>query len=686
MQSIRAKLRHPMLERAVGRLRASAAASAKGLTIDRAAECARSRAILALLEENEKLGREAIDILLEHVPATTWDLKAQDISRQIGLVMLSIGMTYDWCHPWLGNHGAVLIEQAYRLAGLLEVGYPPKGGGAVTGHAGEAMLFRDLLATGLAIYDQSPEMYDITAARILAEFVPARNFSYPSHMHHQGSAYGPYRYRFEVLAAWILERAGLGNPFVADQGQVPYRWIYTERPDGRLLAEGDVFGGRVTTAPYMFTAGLYKDSYLQAQFLAASDAFNQDPIEQLMFLDPALVPAKVSGLPLARYFGSPYSGMVVRSAWNGSGEDPAIVEFKVKEWQFNNHMHLDAGAFQIWYRGPLAMDTGSYRKYGSPHDTNYLKRTVAHNAVLVTEPGEVVTGARWNPDGGQRWPNERREPRTVDEMKARGYRVATTLGQAIQFREKTPEWAYLEGDLTEAYAAEKVELHHRAFVCLNQPVEGVECVLAVFDRLKTAKPKGPKRWLLHTAGKAEISDGGTRSGNGRASLLHQVLLPIRGEFRIESIGGPDSEFSVNGQNYPADRVPQPADEAGAWRVEVQATAERKDELFLNVLQVSADGKSPDPARALSTDSHSGFLLRDHLVLFSKDATRRDKPMEWNLPARPATYNCVVTGLAEGRWQIEAGNELKTFDVDQSSGIGSFRGASGTNRLRFVGAP
>jgi hypothetical protein len=218
---------------------------------------------------------------------------------------------------------------------------------------------------------------------------------------------------------------------------------------------------------------------------------------------------------------------------------------------------------------------------------------------------------------------------------------------------------------------------------LNKPFDGVECVLAVFDRLKTANPKAAKRWLLHTAGKPEISDSGTRSGNGRASLLHQVLLPAHGEFRIEAIGGPEAEFSVNGQNYPADRAPQAADEAGAWRVEVQASADRKDVLFLNILQVSAEGVATQAAHTLATDSHTGFLLRDRVVLLSKAGTRGTKPIEWNLPAA-ATYSCLVTGLAEGRWQIETGNKVKTFAVGAASGAGFFRGASGTNRLRFVG--
>ncbi len=50
--AMRARLSHPLLLNPAARLRASAALSPTGLAIDRAAECARSRALLALLEGN----------------------------------------------------------------------------------------------------------------------------------------------------------------------------------------------------------------------------------------------------------------------------------------------------------------------------------------------------------------------------------------------------------------------------------------------------------------------------------------------------------------------------------------------------------------------------------------------------------------------------------------------------------
>ena len=66
------------------------------------------------------------------------------------------------------------------------MGYPPPKTHAVTGHYSEWMLMRDMLSTGLAIYDEFPEMYQIAANRFFGLFVPVRDWWYQGHAFHQG--------------------------------------------------------------------------------------------------------------------------------------------------------------------------------------------------------------------------------------------------------------------------------------------------------------------------------------------------------------------------------------------------------------------------------------------------------------------------------------------------------------------
>lgn len=60
-----------------------------------------------------------------------------------------------------------------------------------------------------------------------------------------------------------------------------------------------------------------------------------------------------------------------------------IAELKINEYNFGNHQQADAGAFQLYARGALAIDSrlyegGSSGNYGSPHGKNYYWRTIAH--------------------------------------------------------------------------------------------------------------------------------------------------------------------------------------------------------------------------------------------------------------------------------------------------------------------
>ena len=220
---------------------------------------------------------------------------------------------------------------------------------------------------------------------------------------------------------------------------------------------------------------------------------------------------------------------------------------------------FDAGAFQIYYKGALAIDSGLYSgssgKYGSPHCRNYYWRTIAHNSLLVYDPQEDFGRRGYGNDGGQRLAGGRREVRTVDMLldPGRGYRTGKVLAHGFGPDLQMPSFTLLQGDITDAYS-KKVQQVTRSFVFLNLGAGQVPVALIVFDRVVSSNPDFRKFWLLHTQeeprvdGTSAVVDCTQYDQQGRLTL--DVLLPGADNQHLASIGGPGKEFWVSVRTSP----------------------------------------------------------------------------------------------------------------------------------------
>jgi hypothetical protein len=563
-----------------------------------------------------------------------------DACRATGRMMVTGAIVYDWLHPLLTpEQKDAYKKELVRLAGTLECGYPPARQGSVTGHSSEAMILRDLLSAGIALYDEFPEMYDLAAGRFFRDHLPARNWQYDGHAHHQGDAYGPYRFAWDLFPLWIFDRLGAGNVYNPEQRNVPYVWLYTRRPDGQRLRAGDCFlqSSRLG-APWglgmaaLLTASYYGDGHLLHEHLRRPDVGDRERLFELLWRDPSLQPRPPDDLPLTRHFGPPFGWTVARTGW---GDDAVVAEMKVNVFNFTNHQHLDAGAFQVYYRGALAVDSGLYEGsaggYGCPHDRDYQWRTVAHNCLLVHDPKETF-GREWENDGGQRLPNNRSEPATLDVLRdpKNGYQTGEVLAQGSGPDPKSPapDYTWLTGDLTRAYS-QKVRLVVRSFVFLNLKTPRTPAALVVFDRVVSADPAFRKTWLLHALEEPQVEgstatvDRTERGGQGR--LLVTTLLPEAGNAEIAKVGGPGKEFWVAGRNYPngpAGDATGRAYEIGAWRLEVSPKQASAEDFFLHVMLVT--DRAPEgrlPVALVKEGDRVGCRVGDRSVLFSRATGR-----------------------------------------------------------------
>ncbi|MDH7568591.1 MAG: heparinase, partial [Armatimonadota bacterium] len=233
LADLRARFTNPAMKPAADRLKALAERSAQFRV--------EWNALQYLAAPDRALGRATVEETLALLRKAELPDRS-DACRVTGRWMVTGAMVYDWLYPLLtGEEKAAYVAELVRLAKTQECGYPPTRQGAVTGHASEAQIMRDMLSAGIAVYDEYPEMYHLAAGRIFREFIPARNWLYNGHAYHQGDSYGPYRYSADTFPLWIFDRLGAGNVYNPEQRFVPYHFLYATRPDGQRLRAGDTY-------------------------------------------------------------------------------------------------------------------------------------------------------------------------------------------------------------------------------------------------------------------------------------------------------------------------------------------------------------------------------------------------------------------------------------------------------------
>ena len=650
-----------------------------------------------LLNKKKSVARKAIVAMLDTLRNTNYGKKG-DLSRASGQMLMCGAMVYDWCYDQMkDSEKKAYINEFVRISKTMECGYPPKNTEPIAGHSSEWMVMRDMLSAAIAIYDEFPEMYNHVMTMLCRDYIPVRNYVYAGHNYHQGTSYANVRFSNDLFSLWILDRMGAGAVYDPAQQFVMYDFLYRRRPDGMVLPAGDVnpgIGGSYGL-PAMLAYSYYKDPYLAYEYKRNTKIDNHCLIFDVLWRDYTIEPKSPETLPLTKYSGTPYGWMIARTGWD---KNSVIVEMKINEHFVGNHQHMDGGAFQIYYKGPLAIDAGAYHGtsggYNSAHNKNFFKRTVAHNSLLVFDPNEKF--ASWNyggtdktefadNDGGQRMPGDRWETcRSFADLLSDEYTTGQVLAHGIGGDYMAPEYSYLSGDITKAYS-DKVKEVKRSFVFLNLKSEKVPAAMVVFDKVVSKNPEFKKHWLLHSIEQPQVSENGIvikRTKDGDSGMLsNTVLLPAKENLDMQVIGGKGKEFWVNGTNYanaPQAGRPDPRNERGEWRVEVSPSAPANEDYFLNVIQV-ADNNCNELHKAslLKGENLVGAVIADRIVTFSKDGETINGKAEMDVQGN-GTFKFVMTNMKPGTWQVKKDGKIFIAYkwVGAEDGVLSFEGGSG----------
>lgn len=671
------------------------------------------RAFAYAIEGDEAMGRSALDALsvyLENCMALVYD--------DLGQLVFVAAEVYDWCYPLLAeDRRQSLIDQILSFAQRLEIGWPPVKQSAIHGHGVESQLFRDLFALGIATYEDRPEIYDAAAGLLIWEFIPPRRFFNAAHMNMQGGQYTIYRAHWEFLSAALLRGMGMPNLFGPSQGHLLDWLIWARRPDGVHLIDGDnsihnlppvdfyeqpdavesyytdeldwLTYGRLPSAPhqlqdpqpsnilydtsakrgYLLASALYRNSAYKEEALRCLPGFrlpepyrnrSLNTVEFLLMNDPDVKPLPHNQLPKVRYFPFPKGSYLARTAWNDGRESPDVLcEMKINEYWSTNHQHQDAGAFQLYYKGMLATDSGYYQSkivffdiekrktstvgdtgYGSHHDYNYNKATIAHNCMLVLDPDEA--GMETKPMGGQPM-----LPKTYFRFHDYMAETHNRIGQVLAHHSQDG-FTYLSGEISRAYH-EKVRGYVRSFVFVEFENRACPAALFVHDDITAADPDFRKYWLCHginppvVTGNRSVFSVTERGYNGRLTV--DTLLPRQDDLEISAITDP-TDFDVFGKKYPADLYEGRQNAGGACRIMVSPKTARARDRFLHALQVS-DADGPEMEAALYAEGRGvcGAVLYDTAILFGEaDATTLQLTL-------PASCRRVLLCGVHGTWQF-----------------------------------
>lgn len=633
-----------------------------------------------LVNKNARSADRAVKTMLDTLERTSFGTK-KDLSRASGVMLMVGAMVYDWCYDRLSPEiRSRYIKEFIRIAGTMECHYPPKRTESVAGHGSEWMVLRDMLSAGIAVYDEYPDMYNYVISMLYQDYVPVRNYIYSGRNYHQGSSYVNVRFSNDLIANWIITRMGAEPLFSADQRYVAYDLIYRTRPDNLVLPSGDTNPSRRGFVHNyalleMLASSYYHDPYIAYQYEKKPKMENHCLMLELLWRDFDLKGKAPDDLPLTNYSPSPFAWMIARTGWDAGS---VIAEMKVNEQFVGNHQHLDGGAFQIYYKGPLAIDSGTYQGssggYNSPHCKNYFKRTIAHNSLLVYDPDEVFEC--WNygggdktataaNDGGQRMPGDKWDTcRSFADLMSDSYTVGKECAHWID-----GGYSYLKGDITKAYSS-KVKDVKRSFLFVNTGDAAVPAVMVVCDHVTSSNPAFRKYFLLHSIEEPEISGNEyyiRRSLNGDSGMLYcSCLLPAAAS--IEKVGGPGKEFWVFGTNYPNNRKDE-ANERGAWRIEISPSSPNTEDIFLNVIQVGDNG-GDRYCKVLKYENPSvvGAVLSGRAVLFSRSGNELRSDFEFVLP-KGAKREIVLTDMGPGKWTVTGPDRVaREYEAAEGEGV------------------
>ncbi|MBI5818407.1 MAG: DUF4962 domain-containing protein [Verrucomicrobia bacterium] len=344
------------------------------------------------------------------------------------------------------------------------------------------------------------------------------------------SAYMGFAVHFVVALRHATGVDLMQKPFFRN---TPNYALYTATP----YHENSPFGDNQHSPPHGPRAVMYAFSSLTQNpfFRWYADAAGYKPGSDVLSLatyDPSVKARSPLELPQAHVF--PGAGLA--SMHTALGDKERDISFLLRSSPFGSvsHGHADQNAFVVeaFGRG-LAIATGYYPWYGSPHHSQWTRATRAVNSILVDGQGQVQRSAA-----------------------AKGDITAFLHGEGYDYAEGEAGAAY--GDKLKRFRRHVVHVRPGVFV--------------VFDDLAATKP-ATFQWLLHAHEKIAVDES-------------QQLLTIRHEpaaMEVRLLLPAGLAFSQNDKYEPEPERVKRGELKNTWHLTAATTTPSATGRFLSVL-------------------------------------------------------------------------------------------------------
>ena len=585
---------------------------------------------------------------------------------------------------------------------------------------------------GYAIYDENQtlaqDMIDNAAHRWSVDLVAQIAFIASNGAYPEGDGYGcssiPNMFRYAKAvetaegrnvwddAPWIKNRMTY-DMFAF----FPTRYLDTER-NGYYrvrVGSGDSlrhnFKGDYVRAGALIYISSHPDAEESKRMQSWLDAIDnkalgdENSVDDFLWYNPGQAKVPYSSAPLTTFSGQGTNNiaageLIMRSDWTDSA---TWIRFVSGDY-FEYHQHLEANHFNIFKYEDLATESGAYEgSGGTDHFINYLKRTIAHNSVLVYAFGKDnewfhswdVQGAN---DGGERGIDIVDVNDTILEYLSwatSGYNHGDypVVGNErfydradITKYEDTSKYTYVLGSAAKGYSPWRCDLFDREFAYLRPAASGGSDYIVIYDRVNAGDPAYQKYWLMHSMTSPEVSGAETpvETGisdfdgdavvitNGTGRLFLKNLLPLNR--KITKIGGlaEGKDSWVFGKNYPSDNwMPY-----GTYRIQIQPTVQQNYDAFLNVLYPtsSTTASMPQTTRIeAATNNMIGTLISDlsmnYVALFGTDpgGTPVTGPVSYAINPTANVRHFLFNMMPNTAYDVAITSEGKNITVTPGNG-------------------